>query len=162
VAKAGFYPDFSITGLFGYQTIHLHKLFRYPSTFYNVDPAFSLPIFDGGRLLANLRGSEINYDLAIINYNNLILNAVKEVLSGLAVLRKSGQQLQEFKNQLNNQEENYKLNHNLDSDLNLLSSEQIMLSARDREIVALGNTIQAVLSLIKALGGGYEACYIEG
>ena len=165
-AKAGFYPDFNLTGLIGFQTIHLPKLFQFRSTYYNLDPAFTLPIFDGGRLKANLRGSEVNYDLAIIQYNDLVLRAVQDVLTSLALLAKSEQQFQEYKNQVGNQEEIYRLTklraqHNLNSDLDVLSSEYTMLLIRDREIVARGNTIQAILSLIKALGGGYEACYEE-
>ncbi len=166
-AQAGFYPDFSMTGLLGFQTIHLHKLFTWPSTYYNVDPAFTLPIFDGGRLLANLRGSEINYDLAILKYNNLILNAVQEVLSSLAGLNKTEQQFQEYKNQLNNQVNIFELTklrmeNSLSSELDVLVSEYSLLFVRDKEMMLLGNTIQAILSLVKALGGGYQACYIEG
>ncbi len=162
VAQAGFYPDFNITGLFGYQTLHLSKLFEWPSSYFNVDPAFTLPIFDGGRLIANLGGSEVNYDLAILEYNNLIINAVKEVLDGIAVLRNAEQQLQELKNKLHFQEEHYSLTnlriaHNLNSDLDALVSEQSLIQARDQETVALGNTIQAALSLIKAIGGSYYA-----
>lgn len=163
VAKAGFYPDFNITAIFGYQTIHLRKLFQYPSTYYDIDPAFSLPIFDGGRLMANLETSEVNYDLAIYNYNQLLINAVKEVLDGLAVLKNSDQQLEEVKNKAVAQEDSFqstklRVENNLDSDLTYLVSEQNMLIAKDQEIVAFGNTLQAALSLIKALGGGYMIC----
>lgn len=162
-AKAGFYPDFNLASLVGYQTIHLKKLFTYPSVMFNVDPAFTLPIFDGWRLLANLRGSEINYDLAILQYNEMVLNAVKEVLDGIVVLRNSEQQLQVLHQQVQEQEGIYqnaqlRVAHHLDSALDELLSEQNVLQARDREIVALGNKIQAMLQLIQALGGGYREC----
>ena len=165
VAKAGFYPDLNLSALWGFQTIHLSKLFNFPSsTYYNVDPALTLPIFTGGRLMANLRGSEVNYDLAILQYNEMVLNAVHEVLDGLAVLRNSEQQLQEYKSQLDQQESLFKLtalrvSNNSNSGLDYLVSEQNMLTARDQELIALGNTIQAVLLMIRALGGGYDACY---
>jgi NodT family efflux transporter outer membrane factor (OMF) lipoprotein len=163
VAQAGFYPDFNLTALFGFQTIHLHELFRWPSTFFNVDPAVSLPIFDGGRLLANLRYSEVNYDLAIFQYNNLVLNAARDVLDGIAVLRNANQQLQEFRKSTGYQEELFKLTslrtaHSLNSNLDTLVSEGNLLAARDQEMIALGSTFQAMLALIKALGGGYEVC----
>ena len=67
VAKAGFYPDFNLFALFGCRTIHLNKLFQWRSSDFNVDPAFTLPIFEGGRLVANWRGSEVNYNLAIFS-----------------------------------------------------------------------------------------------
>lgn len=161
-AKAGFYPDFNLAALFGYQTIHLHKLFEFPSTMYNIDPAFTLPIFDGGRLLANLRGSEINYDLAVLRYNEMVLTATREVLDGLAVLRNSELQLQEFHRVVGEQEGIYQNSRlrsswNLNSGLDDLLSEQSVLQARDRETIAYGKKIQAILQLIKALGGGYDS-----
>jgi NodT family efflux transporter outer membrane factor (OMF) lipoprotein len=163
VAKAGFYPDFNISALFGFQTIHFRELFRWPSVYYNVDPAVSLPIFDGGRLLANLHGSEVNYDLAIFQYNNLVLNAVKEVLDGIAVLTNSEQQLQQYEEALDYQEQILQLTalrmtYSLDSNLDYLNNEANLLNARNQEVVAFGNTLQAILALIKALGGGYDVC----
>lgn len=164
VAKAGFYPDFNITALFGFQTIHLHKLLNWKSSFFNVDPAFSLPIFDGGRLTANLRASEVNYDMAIYRYNSLVLNAIKEVLDGLVVLRNADQQLIETEIKLKQQNDilnitDLRIKNNIGTELDFLISQQGALTAQDIEIVALGHKIQALLSLIKALGGGYENCY---
>lgn len=164
VAKAGFYPDFSLTGLFGYQTIKPSRLFEWPSSFFNLNPAFTLPVFDGGRLVASLRGSEIDYDLAIYDYDELVLNAVREVLTGIAVLRNAGDQLAEYEEKFSNQSDLLKLTllrvqGNLASQLEYLASEQAMLQANDQKILALGATIESILALIKALGGGYEACY---
>jgi len=163
VARAGFYPDFNLTALGGFQTIHLHELFLGKSSFFNIDPAFTLPIFDGGRLVANLRGSEVNYDLAIFRYNDLILNAAKEVLQGIAVLKNTVEQLEEFKKMVVYQRELYQLMeqrvmHHLNSDLDSLTSEGNLLMALDQQAIALRNTFTAILSLIKALGGGYDAC----
>jgi NodT family efflux transporter outer membrane factor (OMF) lipoprotein len=162
-AKAGFYPDFSLTGLFGYQTIHPGKLFQWPSSYFNIDPAFNLPIFDGGRLTANLRSSEVNYDLAIFNYNELVLNAIKEVLTSLSVLQKAERQWQEFKNIAENQNNllmltQQRMTSNLNSDLDYLISEENLLVSKDQLTIAFGNTIEAILSLIKSLGGGYGNC----
>ena len=128
-----------------------------------MDPAVLLPVFDGGRLKANLRGSEVNYDLAIYEYNRLVLNAVKEVLDGIAVLRNNELQLGEYRKIAERNQQNFQLtqlrtNNNLSSDLDLLNSQSKVLMARDQEVVALGETIQSILSLIKALGVGYEVC----
>lgn len=166
VARAGFYPDVNLNALFGYQTLKLHKLFEWPSVFFNVDPAISLPIFDGGLLEANLSGSRVNYSLAVYEYNQKILDAVREVLDGLALVRNTGQQLEENNRKLKDQEEIFQLtrlraDNNLDSDLDLIISEAQVLRARDQELIVLGKAFQAVLTLIKATGGGYEACYLE-
>jgi outer membrane protein TolC len=52
--------------------------------------------------------------------------------------------------------------HNLSSGLDVLVSEHSLLLVQDSQISTLGSTVQAILSLIKALGGGYQACYIDG
>lgn len=164
VAKAGFYPDFNLTAFFGFQTLKLHELFNWPSSYYNVDPAFTLPIFDAGRLQANLWASEINYDIAIYEYNQLILDVVREVLDSIALLRNAEQVLSVYQEKVNQQGQilettRLRVQNSLDSGLNLLTSEQNFLVARDQELIVLGNTYQAVIQLIKALGGGYETCY---
>lgn len=161
VAKAGFYPDFNILGFFGFQTIHFRELFNYPSTFFNATPAFSLPIFQGGRLVANLQGSEVDYNLAIYKYNNLLIDAVREVLDSISVLSNSDHQLQEFTGQRKAKQEQVKLielklNNNIASYMDYLKSETELLKAREKESSAIGGAIQASLQLIKALGGGYE------
>ncbi len=160
-AIAGFYPDFNLAALFGYQTIHLKRLFEFPSTNFNVNPAFTLPIFDGYRLLANLRGSEINYDLAILRYNDMLLTAAREVLDGIAILRNRELQLKEYEIELTGQDEQLKLTslrvqHHLNSNLDLLVSKQNRLTALDHKVAAYGETLTAILQLIKALGGGYD------
>lgn len=166
VAKAGFYPDFNLTALFGFQTIHFAQLFKWPSAFFNVDPAVSLPIFDGGKLIANLRTSEVNYALAILQYNNLVINATKEVLDALSILRNTHQRLNEFEHKFAYQSELYRLtnlriSHSLDNEITGLISEESMLVSQDQEVIALERTIQAILELIKSIGGGYENCNCE-
>ncbi len=164
VAKAGFYPDFNLTGFYGYQTIHFREWFKWPSSYFDADVAVSLPIFDGGRLIANLRGSEVNYDLAIIKYNDLVINAAREVLDGIAVLRNQMDQLQVLEAKSSTQEKLYNLSalrveHNIDTNLDKYLSQGTYLVSQDEEVVAEGNAVQAMLALIKALGGGYDTCY---
>ncbi|MGZ3633383.1 MAG: efflux transporter outer membrane subunit [Parachlamydiaceae bacterium] len=163
VAKAGFYPDFNLSAFFGFQTLHLGELFKWPSSYFNVDPAVSLPLFDGGRLMANLHGSEVNYDLAILDYNELVLNAAKEVLESLALLRNSWERLKSFEHKADAQQELYRLtslraSHSLNTGLDELNSQANLLISQDQRVAAEGRTIHYILELIKALGGGYDSC----
>lgn len=160
-AQAGFYPNVNLTAFLGLQTIHFRELLEGRSGFYNIDPAFSLPIFDGGRLQANLWASETRYDQAVYQYNEKILNAAEEVLESLAILQKSQEQLTQLIKSTSYQQKLFQLTtmrvaHHLDSDFNQLDSEILYLNAQDQELLALANSLQASLSLIKALGGGYD------
>lgn len=162
VARAGFYPDFNIMSLIGFQTIHFKDLVEWPSLYFNVDPAFNLPLFDGGVRLANLRGSEVNYNQAIFTYNEIILQAVQEVVSGFATFQSAHAQQLLMEKRMRAQRENLELmdlrvRANLSSDLDYLASEESWLLARSDWVLSHGATLGALVSVIKALGGGY-AC----
>lgn len=166
VAKAGFYPDFNLYALYGYQTLHLPKLLSWPSSFFNIDPSISLPIFDGGRLKANLSNAEIQYDLEILKYNGLVIQAVQETLDALKKLQNSDRQLKVFEKLTQDQEELFQLSslrlkNHLNSRLDQLTRENTLYQAKEKEMIALGLRLDAILSLVKALGGGYEICTSE-
>lgn len=161
IAKAGFYPDFNLAAFFGFQTIHLPELLKWPSTFFNVDPAVTLPIFDGGRLMANLDSSKINYNIAILEYNRLVIDAAKEVLEGIAVLKNSWQHFFEMRKKADLQKHyneliSLKAAHSLASGLDELTSQGNWYLSYDQKLEAEGRTLQAMIELIQALGGGYE------
>ena len=163
VAKAGFYPDFNLTAFLGFQTLRLHQLFLGKSSNFNIDPAVSLPIFDGGRLKSNLKRAGVHYDRAIYRYNDLVLNAACEVLNGIALVQNAEKQLaqaaamREYQEGLNNYAD-LRAAENISSNLQTLPSQANNLTSLDEEMVALGNILQSVLLLIKALGGGYGSC----
>jgi len=158
VAQAGFYPDFNLSALLGFQTIHLKELFKHPSMFFTADPAVSLPFFDAGLLQANLYSSEAQYDITVFNYNEALIQAAKEVLDALALLRNGKQQLEELSQQRTYEQQSLELAglrliHSINSRMDYLASEEKLLLARTQEIASMGEVWQAALSLIKALGG---------
>jgi NodT family efflux transporter outer membrane factor (OMF) lipoprotein len=163
IAKAGFYPDVNLMGFYGQQTIHPSKFWEWKSGFGVAEGAFTLPIFDGGYLKANLLVKEVDYDIAILKYNQLILDAVKEVLDGISLLDSNYKQFVLFQQETEDQYANLTLmnlrqKHHIATGIDQLNSEQNYLIAKDQQMVALGKTLQSSLQLIKALGGGYDAC----
>jgi multidrug efflux system outer membrane protein len=145
------------------QTIHWQKLLQGRSAYWDMQLATSLPIFTGGLLEANLWGAEVDYNTAICKYNQLVLDAVKEVLNGVAILQNKHRQYDEFKSEVQQQEKivhitQLRVEHNLASNLEYLNSQQETLVIRNKEMTALGEMVIAMLELIKALGGGYGAC----
>jgi multidrug efflux system outer membrane protein len=78
-AKAAFYPSLDIKALIGLDSLHLDKLFRSASQQINLIPGLYLPVFDGGRLNANLHGTRAASDMLIEQYNQAVLNAVRDV-----------------------------------------------------------------------------------
>jgi NodT family efflux transporter outer membrane factor (OMF) lipoprotein len=84
VAQAMFYPNVNLVAFAGLQSIALSKLFETASSVAGVGPAIHLPIFEGGRLNANLQGREADQDLAVSAYNQAVIDAVRDVADALA------------------------------------------------------------------------------
>jgi NodT family efflux transporter outer membrane factor (OMF) lipoprotein len=84
VAQAMFYPNINLVAFAGLQSIGLSKLFEAASGIAGVGPAIHLPIFEGGRLNANLRGREADQDLAVSTYNQAVIDAVRDVADALS------------------------------------------------------------------------------
>jgi len=95
-AKAQFYPNVNLIAYAGYSSIGLDNLLQNKSQQWGVGPAITLPLFDAGRLRAQLRGKTAELDAAIESYNAQIFTAVREVSDSLtsaqAVHRQQTQQ----------------------------------------------------------------------
>src|SRR5207249_2882445 len=86
-AKAQFYPNINLTAFIGLASIGLDRLIRVGSEQYGFGPAIHLPIFDAGRLRANLRGKTADLDAAVETYNGTIIDAIHDVADQLSTLR---------------------------------------------------------------------------
>lgn len=86
VARAAFYPDIDLTAFAGLQSLGLTHLIRAGSIGAGIGPALSLPIFEGGRLRAELRGRTADYDAAVSRYNMALTTALQQVADALATL----------------------------------------------------------------------------
>ena len=87
VAVASFYPDISLTGNFGLRALDASYLTNWASAFYSFGPSISLPIFQGGRLTANLRLARAQQAEAALSYRGTVLNALREVEDALVGYR---------------------------------------------------------------------------
>lgn len=161
VARAAYYPSFNIMGLFGYQTLHPHDLFKWRSIYGQASPAINLPIFEGGLLQANLGTAHEEYYIAIEQYNQSILTAVQAVLDSIAELKYAFEEMQDSVQITKLSEENSllikeKFKHYLASYLDVLDAEFDKTSQENKKLVALENYYIRFTSLISALGGGYD------
>jgi len=84
VAKTQFYPNVNLGAFVGVNAMGLDKLFDNGSRQVGISPALRLPLFDGGRLRAQLRGREGDLDVAIASYNATLLDAVKEASDAIS------------------------------------------------------------------------------
>ncbi|MBC7729245.1 MAG: efflux transporter outer membrane subunit, partial [Microbacteriaceae bacterium] len=68
-ARAQFYPNVSLSAFAGFSAIGLDQLLKSGSQQYGFGPSLRLPLFDTGRLRAQLKGSAAEADAAVASYN---------------------------------------------------------------------------------------------
>jgi multidrug efflux system outer membrane protein len=160
-ARASFFPRISLTGSFGTISTEFDNLFAGASKTWSFMPSISLPIFEGGRLLANLRVSETEKEIAIASYEKAIQSAFREVADALAFRSTSAEQVAAATALRDAARETYELSLlrydvGVDSFLNLLDSQRTYFTAQQAYVNTILNREINTLNLYKALGGGWE------
>jgi multidrug efflux system outer membrane protein len=84
-ARAAFFPSISLTGAVGTASTELSDLFKSNTDTWSFTPSLSLPIFQGGRLLANLDGAHAARNIALAQYERTIQGGFREVADALAL-----------------------------------------------------------------------------
>ncbi len=157
-AHAAFYPNINLAAFVGVQALHLNNLFKSGSDMGGVGPALSLPIFDGGRLNANLKSAEAEHALAIASYNEDVLAAMQQVADNLSSQKALQTRLDASQKALDAYEESYRLTKlrydgGLTTYTALLVSEQSLIQQRHVVADLKSRALTLDIALIKALGG---------
>ncbi len=89
VAQAEFYPNVDLLANIGYSAVQGNMLsfLSGQKLNYGIGAAVSLPIFDGGRLRAQLGAASASYDAAVAQYNQTLVNALKSISDELIRMR---------------------------------------------------------------------------
>lgn len=159
-AKASFYPNINLTAAAGLNAIGLQNLFKSSSEQWSVAPAVTLPIFDQGRLRANLSGKTADLDAAIETYNGLVLDAVHDASDQISSVRSIERQQAQQANAQSAAESAYDLatqryKAGLGTYLSVLNAEATVLAQRRLAADLKARAIDVQITLIRALGGGY-------
>jgi len=160
VAQAQFYPDINLVANIGFQSLGLKNLFASGSDIGQVGPAISLPIFEGGRLRANLRGARADYDEAVATYDSSVVQALHDVADAAAGERALATRLKESRDALADYEEAYRVaslryEGGLANFQTVLLAEDSVLQARRTVVDLEARAFTLDIQLIKALGGGF-------
>jgi len=161
-AKAQFYPNINLVAFAGFSSIGFDKLTQSGSDQWGVGPAIRLPIFEGGRLRANLRGKTAELDAAIESYNALVIDAVRDVADQLASSQSLTRQQAEQAAAQASAESAYAIatqryQAGLGNYLQVLSAETAVLAQRRLAVDLAARALDTQVQLIRALGGGYNA-----
>ena len=86
-ARAEFYPNINLVASAGFIALGASQFLKFDSRNWSGGPALTLPIFEGGRLRANLAGRNADYDAAVEQYNATLVDAVKDVADQVVSLQ---------------------------------------------------------------------------
>jgi outer membrane protein, multidrug efflux system len=160
-AKAAYFPRISLTGLLGFQSNQLSSLFTGPSGAWTFVPQITQPIFTAGRLKSNVKFAKAQQEFALVQYQQTIQTAFREVSDALVQYRK----VKEIRTQqellvitLRDRSRLAYLRYEggvdtllsaLDADRDLFNAELNLAQTRRNELVSM-------VQLYKALGGGWQ------
>lgn len=161
-ARALFYPSFDIKAFFGLDAIHLDQLFKSTSKQINFIPGLRLPLFDGGRLNANLQHTRAASNMMIERYNQQVLDAVRDVaINGtrLQTLNEErGMQLDRVEAMRYTQAAaEAAFQRGLGSRLQATEARLPVLAEEISLLILDTQRVIQNIQLMKSLGGGYQA-----
>jgi NodT family efflux transporter outer membrane factor (OMF) lipoprotein len=160
-AKAAFYPKVSLSALIGFASVSLRDLLTSGAFGYGAGAALSLPLYDGGRLRAEYRGSEAELDAAVASYDDAVLAAVRQAADQLTLIQALRSELDQQSDSLSASEDAYRLAEEryragLASYLSVLNAETEVLNARRQRVEFSSGLALARISLLLAVGGSFE------
>lgn len=166
VQVANMLPAFSLNGTFGYSSNNigdnsLSSIFNWQNSIVQSAGSFTMPILNYGRLINKVRSQDASFQMAVLNYQNTVLTAQKEVENGLSSF-KHGKQSAVF---LQTAVTAAKASTKLAIDrykagqadyTTVLTAEQQQLSVENSLVGTDGSVMLGLVSAYKALGGGWE------
>ena len=161
VAKAAYYPSITITALGGGESRVFGGIFDAPSLVWSLGASLVQPVFQGGRLDANVEFARANYDATVATYRRVVLTAMQEVedgITGLASLERADAQARVAVETARRVLElaNARYEGGATTYLDVIVAQQALLSAERQAAQLAGQRLLTSVFLIKALGGGWE------
>ncbi|MET0518080.1 MAG: efflux transporter outer membrane subunit [Burkholderiaceae bacterium] len=160
-ARAQFYPNISLNAFAGFNSLGLDHLANAGARQLGFGPSLRLPIFDTGRLGANLRGSAADADAAVAAYNAALLEAVRDARDQLVSVGSLQRQQLEQRAALDNAQASLGLAESrfqagLGSRLAVLSARGNLLAQQRQDLDLRGQTLEYQVNLVRSLGGGWN------
>jgi NodT family efflux transporter outer membrane factor (OMF) lipoprotein len=159
-AEADFYPNVNLTAFAGFSSLGLSQLFDAPDRVIGGGPALSLPVFNRDALRGALYTRQSQLDLSVAQYNQTLLDAVREVADVVANWRALERESREQQTALDDAQRSYDLTTDryragLDNYLSVLSSQNQVLLAQGLRAELQARRLSFSVDLVRALGGGY-------
>ncbi|MEP6996841.1 MAG: efflux transporter outer membrane subunit [Betaproteobacteria bacterium] len=160
-AKAEFYPNVNLAAFVGLQSLGAAGFLSGASRMAGFSPAVTLPIFDAGRLRGNLAAKNAGYDIAVEQYNQMLADALRDVVDQLASFRSIDEQRTQQALAVATARQAYDLallryREGLGNYLQVLTTEAQWLSQQSLDAELQARRLTLSIELVRALGGGFD------
>ena len=160
-SKADWLPKVFLKGSFGYAARDLKDLTKSKSMMYEIAPSMSWTLFSGGQLVNATRLAKAQLDESINQFNQTVLTAVQETDNAMNSYRNSIKQIVALREVRNQGIETLKLSlelykQGLSPFQNVLDAQRSLLSYENQLVQAQGSSLLQLITLYKALGGGWQ------
>jgi multidrug efflux system outer membrane protein len=161
VAYASFYPSFDITGSLGYASPDLSQFLTWPGRFWYIGTNINQILFDGGRLDCNLSKAKSKFKQSCYEYQQVVLNAFREVEDALSSIELEDLQLKQLQIALDAANQTVEIssqryNKGIGTAFEVFNAKKTALATQERFNSLLSLRYFSSLSLIKALGGRFN------
>jgi multidrug efflux system outer membrane protein len=161
VAKKAYFPQISITGFLGFESASLTSLFNPSRLVWGFLPQITQPIFTGGRLKNNVRLTQAQEQLLLVNYERTIQNAFREVSDSLIAYRKSKEIRIEREQLVFTLQDRTRLaylryNGGVASLLEALDADRELFDAELNLARVRRDDLLSIVFVYKSLGGGWQ------
>ncbi|GGC11880.1 outer membrane protein OprM [Marinobacterium zhoushanense] len=160
-ARAAYFPTISLTANLGSMSRELSDLFAAGSGSWLFMPSISLPIFNAGRLDAQLDTAEVDHEITLTQYQQAVQSAFTEVSNALAerdgyAVQLAAQERAETAYARYFEIADQRYHNGVDSMLTRLDAQRNLVAAQQASIGARLALMQAKVDLYRALGGGWR------
>jgi NodT family efflux transporter outer membrane factor (OMF) lipoprotein len=161
VARAAFFPIFTLSAAAGYQSSTLSNLISLPTRFWSLGPAALETIFSAGKRRAASDQAIAAYDGTVAGYRETVLTALQDVEDNLVALRLLGDEAQQQQAAVNAAERSLVLARNryeggITTYLEVVTAQSAALSNERVAVDVLTRRMVASVNLVRALGGGWK------
>ena len=159
-ARAAFFPNIRLTAGLGLASTALDELFTNPTTVWSIAPALSLPIFNAGRLNANLDVSRARQVQSVAEYERTVQAAFRDVADALVRRRQLALQIDTTREVLEALQERSRLallrfDNGRSTYLEVLEAQRDLFDTEQLLVQLRRGDMASAVALYAALGGGF-------
>jgi NodT family efflux transporter outer membrane factor (OMF) lipoprotein len=161
VAKADYFPKFSLTGFTALESVSASDWFDYSSRAWSAGPTVQWELFEAGRIRANVRVQNARQEQSLEAYQQTVLVALEEAENALTAYAKEQVRRESLSQSVEANQQALELSTQLYKSgladfLRVLDSERSLYAAQDALVQSDQSVSTDLVQLYKALGGGWQ------